>query len=160
MAQPLIKVSIVLALFAIGGASRLGAQQAGQQRQSEAGQAVDSLLAQRERAQWEALKTRDTTAFAQLMGGNVVDIDVSGVKRTSPSTTTRYVLGCQTSNFALSDLHVARYAGSAVVTYKAIIEATCWGQRAPSPLYVMTVYAQQGSAWIPIAHSETPAAHW
>jgi len=160
MTPRLIDLSIVLALFAIGGASRLGAQQAGQQGKSEAGQAVDSLLAQRERAQWEALKTRDTTAFAQLMGGNVVDIDVSGVKRTSPSTTTRYVLGCQTSNFALSDLHVARYAGSAVVTYKATIEATCWGQRAPSPLYVMTVYAQQGSAWIPIAHSETPAAHW
>src|SRR5947208_1124597 len=66
----------------------------------------DSMLAQRERAQWEALKTRDTTAFARLMGGAVVDVDLSGVKRTSPASTARYVLGCQTASYALSDFRV------------------------------------------------------
>jgi hypothetical protein len=123
-------------------------------------QEQDSLLVQRERAQWDALKARDTTAFARLMGGDLVDIDVSGIKRTSPASTARYVLGCQTASYALSDVRIARVSGSAVVTYKATVEATCWGQKAPSPLYVMTVYNQRGDAWVPVAHSETPAAHW
>jgi hypothetical protein len=160
MMPRLINLPIGLALFAIGSASGLRAQQAGQQGKAEPNLVVDSLLVQRERAQWDALKTRDTTAFAHLMGGDVVDIDVSGVKRTSPATTARYVQGCQTTSVALSEVRVARYATSAVVAYKATIEATCWGQKAPSPLYVMTVYEQRGSAWLPIAHSETPAAHW
>lgn len=118
----------------------------------------DSMLAQRERAQWEALKTRDTTVFARLMGGDVVDVDLSGVRRTSPASTTRYVLGCQTASYALSDLRVVHVDGTAIVTYKTTLDANCWGQKAPSPLYVMTVYQQRGETWLPIAHSETPAA--
>jgi ketosteroid isomerase-like protein len=120
----------------------------------------DSLLAQRERAQWEALKARDTTTFARLMGGDLVDIDLSGIKRTSPASTARYVLGCQTMSYALSDVRVAHFGATAIVTYKTTVDATCWGQKAPSPLYVMTVYSQRGDTWLPVAHSETPAAHW
>jgi ketosteroid isomerase-like protein len=118
----------------------------------------DSVLAQRERAQWDALKARDTTAFARLMGGDVVDIDLSGIKRTSPASTARYVLGCQTASYGLSDLRIVHAGGAAIVTYKATIDANCWGQKAPSPLYVMTVYEQRGDTWLPVAHSETPAA--
>jgi hypothetical protein len=122
--------------------------------------AQDSLLTQRERAQWEALKGRDTTTFARLMGGDLVDIDLSGIKQTSPASTARYVLGCQTKSYALSDLRLAHFDGTTIVTYKATVDATCWGQKAPSPLYVMTVYNQRSGAWLPVAHSETPAAHW
>lgn len=122
--------------------------------------AQDSLLTQRERAQWEALKGRDTTTFARLMGGGLVDIDLSGIKQTSPASTARYVLGCQTTSYGLSDLRIAHFDNTAIVTYKATVDATCWGQKAPSPLYVMTVYNQRGDTWLPVAHSETPAAHW
>jgi hypothetical protein len=119
----------------------------------------DSILVQRERAQWDALKARDTTVFARLMGGNVVDIDFSGIKRTSPASTARYVLGCQTASYSLSELRVVHSGSSAIVAYKTTIDANCWGQKAPSPLYVMTVYEQRGETWLPVAHSETPAAH-
>jgi ketosteroid isomerase-like protein len=122
--------------------------------------AEDSLLTQRERAQWEALKGRDTTTFARLMGGGLVDIDLSGIKQTSPASTARYVQGCQTTSYGLSDLRIVHFGGTAIVTYKATVDATCWGQKAPSPLYVMTVYNQRGDTWLPVAHSETPAAHW
>jgi Domain of unknown function (DUF4440) len=120
----------------------------------------DSLLVSRERALWDALKARDTTSFGRLMGGNVVDIDASGVRRTSPATTARYVLGCQTTSYVLSEPRVVRSATTATITYTATVEATCWGQKAPSPLYVMTVYEHEADAWVPVAHSETPAAHW
>jgi hypothetical protein len=122
--------------------------------------AQDSLLSRREAAQWEALKARDTTAFARLMGGNLVDIDVSGIKRTSPASTSRYVLGCQTASYVLTDVRVAHFGPTAVFHYRATVDATCWGQKAPSPLYVMTVYEQRGDTWAAIAHSETPAARW
>jgi ketosteroid isomerase-like protein len=120
----------------------------------------DSVLVRRERAQWEALKTRDTTAFARLLGPNLVDVDVTGVKQPTAATAARYVLGCQTATYGLSDIHVAHDGSTAVVTSKVTLDQTCWGQRAPSPLYVLTVYTRHSNDWEMIAHSETPAARY
>src|SRR5215471_2103877 len=103
----------------------------------------DSLLVAKERAMWDALKTRDTVAFARLMGGGVVDIDASGARRTSPATTARFVTGCQTPSYTMSDVHVVHDGTLAIVTSKIVLDQTCWGQRAPSPLYVMTVYSRR-----------------
>jgi hypothetical protein len=120
----------------------------------------DSVLVGRERAQWEALKARDTTAFAKLLGPSLVDIDLTGVKRPTAATAARYVLGCQTTSYGLSDIHVVHAGSNAVVTSKVTLDQTCWGQRAPSPLYVMTVYTRHPDGWEAIAHSETPAARY
>jgi ketosteroid isomerase-like protein len=118
----------------------------------------DSVLVGRERAQWEALKARDTTAFARLLGPNLIDIDVTGVRRPTPATAARYVLGCQTATYALSDVHVLHDGSTAIVTSKVTLDQMCWGQRAPSPLFVMTVYTRHADGWEMLAHSETPAA--
>ena len=122
--------------------------------------AADSVLMARERSQWEALQRQDTTAFGGMMGGGVVDVDLSGAKRTSPSSVARYVTGCKTASFELADFRVAHFSVTSVVTYKATVDQTCWGQKAPSPVYVMTVYEQRAGSWLPVAHSETAAAHW
>ena len=151
----LIGTVAVLVFLPLG----LGAQSTGRRpATSPTSVADDSLLVGRERAQWDALKRKDTTAFARLMGGDLVDVDLSGIKRTSPAATSRYVLGCETSNFTLADVHVARYSATAVVAYKVMLEQTCWGQKAPSPIFVMTVYERRGDEWAPVAHSETAAA--
>jgi uncharacterized protein DUF4440 len=155
------RVLVAVSALGLSAPARLTAQQMAPAPALDAAHAAqDSLLVQRERAQWEALKMRDTTTFARLMGGDVVDIDLSGVKRTSAASTARYVVGCQTVSYALNDFRVTYVGGTASVTYKATVDATCWGQKAPSPLYVLTVYAQHGDAWLPVAHSETPAANW
>src|SRR4051812_39516547 len=110
---------VPLALF---GASLLSAQQTSD----------DSVLVGRERAQWQALKARDTTAFAKLLGPSLIDIDLTGVKRPTAATSARYVLSCQTASYSLSDVRVMHDGPTAVVTSKVTIDQTCWGQRAPS----------------------------
>jgi hypothetical protein len=121
---------------------------------------ADSVLLARERSQWQALQRQDTTAFGEMMGGGVVDVDLSGARRTSPSSVARFVTGCKTASFELTDFRVAHFSVTSVVTYKATVDQTCLGQKAPSPLYVMTVYEQREGSWLPVAHSETAAAHW
>ena len=121
------------------------------------GPADDSVLVARERAQWAALKARDTVAFARLMGASVVDVDQSGVRGTSPASTARYVVGRQTSDYHIADVKVIYRESMALVTSKVTVTQVCWGQRAPSPLNVLTVYVQRGGDWVPIAHSETAA---
>jgi len=145
-----VRAVLVSLSFAGGAAWRASAQQAPD----------DSLLVSKERAMWEALKSRDTVAFASLMGGGVVDIDASGTRRTSPATTARFVTGCQTPSYAMSDVHIVHDGTLAIVTSKIVLDQTCWGQKAPSPLYVMTAYVRRAGTWAPVAHSETPAAHY
>lgn len=122
--------------------------------------ADDSMLINRERSAWSALKSRDSTEFGQLMGAGVVDVDVSGARRTTPASTARYVLGCQTAEYKLTDVHLVHAVVTVIVSYTATVEQTCWGQKGPSPVYVMTVYERRPQGWAPVAHSETPAAKW
>jgi hypothetical protein len=119
----------------------------------------DSVIVANERAMWNALKARDTTAFAKAIGG-VVDVDLYGARNASPSSVSRYVLMCQTTNVGLSMFHIAHTVLTATVTYTAAVEQTCNGVKAPSPVYVLTVYEHRGADWVPVAHSETAAAKW
>ena len=107
--------------------------------QASAPSSVDTLLVRRERATWKALHEQDTVAFAQGMGEGVVDADVSGVRRTTAASTAQFVKQCRVTMYALSGFRVFQDSLTAVVTYKADLEETCWGQKAPSPLYVMSV---------------------
>jgi hypothetical protein len=150
---PMKSLTVVLAVCVstLAGAQRPAVGQ---------GSSDDSVLVARERSQWEALKQQDTTAFARAMGGGLVDVDVSGIKRTTPASTARYVTGCHTVSYALTEWSVAHYTATMVVSYRATIDQTCWGQKAPSPLLVVTVYERRAAGWEPVAHSETPAARY
>jgi hypothetical protein len=127
---------------------------------SPTGNAVDSLVVAHERAQWDALKAGNAPEFGRLMDHDVVDVDASGIRRTSPGSTAAFVGGCKTASYALADVRVARHDATVIVTYRATVDQICFGQKAPSPLYIMTVYERRAGEWVPIAHSETPVAHW
>ena len=148
---------LVLALLACvpPAASAQGARGPG-----PSGDAIDSLVVAHERAQWDALKAGNAAEFGRLMDHDVVDVDPSGSRRTSPGSTAAFVSGCKTASYALADFRVARHDATVIVTYKATVDQLCFGQKAPSPLYVMTVYERRAGEWVPIAHSETPVAHW
>lgn len=119
----------------------------------------DSTFATRERAQWSALQRRDTSTFARWAAG-AVDVDVSGARNVDRASAAQYVARCELSTFALDGFHVTRDSVSTVVTYNATVDETCWGQKAPRSLHVMSVYERGAGDWHLIAHSETPAAKW
>jgi hypothetical protein len=45
-----------------------------------------------------------------------------------------------------------------VLTYTSAGDQTCGGQKAPSPVYSMSVWQMRGGHWVGVAHSEVPAA--
>ena len=153
-------------VFALAGsfavASRSSAQAAAVSKNGAASSAIigeDSTFATRERAQWSALQRRDTSTFARWAAG-AVDVDVSGARNVDRASAAQYVARCELSTFALDGFHVTRDSVSAVVTYNATVDETCWGQKAPRSLHVMSVYERGAGDWRLIAHSETPAAKW
>ena len=120
----------------------------------------DSSFVVREEAMWTALQQHDTAGFARAAGISAIDVDVSGTRRVSAASTTQYVERCQVASSALQNFRVVRDSVAVVVTYTATVDETCWGQKAPSPLYVLSVYERDHGGWRLLAHSETPAAHW
>jgi len=101
----------------------------------------------------------DTSGFQRAMN-DLVDVDPSGVRRTTRASVAKCVTQCTLASHTLTDFQVKRDSLVAVVTYKAVVDQTCWGQKALSPVNVMTVYESRASGWVPVAHSETAAAHW
>jgi hypothetical protein len=152
-----VRQLLVLALLA--GVPRMASAQS-MRASNPTGDAIDSLVVAHERAQWDALKAGNAAEFGRLMDHDVVDVDASGSRRTSPGSTAAFVSGCKTASYAFADVRVARHDATVIVTYKATVDQLCFGQKAPSPLYVMTVYERRAGEWVPVAHSETPVAHW
>jgi len=151
-------------LFGLATASRSLPCQAAQANKSPPTPATlsheDSVFVVREEAMWTALQQHDTAGFARAAGIGGIDVDVSGARRVSSASTTQYVEHCQVASSALRDFRVVRDAVAVVVTYTVTVDETCWGQKTPSPLYVLSVYERDHSGWRLLAHSETPAAHW
>lgn len=120
----------------------------------------DSGFVVLEHAMWSALRKHDTASFVRASGLGAVDVDVSGARRVTPASTAQYVARCQVASSVLENFQVVRDSMTVVVTYTATVDETCWGQKAPSPVYVLSVYERADKGWRLLAHSETPAVHW
>jgi len=149
-AKQVAAIVLGAALFAAGPAAQC-AQSA--TTPADAYASTDGLLVTRERAYWYALQRQDAK---NVWPAGLVDVDVSGIHRTTPASLNQYVMACKTASYALTDFIVAHYASTAVVTYKATVDQACYGQKAPDHVNVMTVYENANASWTPIAHSETP----
>ena len=61
-------------------------------------------------------------------------------------------------SFELSDLKVTFLNSSAaLLTYKAISDATCAGQPVPPTVWASSAYVMRGGKWLAASHQETPA---
>jgi len=114
---------------------------------------ADAALIARERTYWDALQRQDAK---NVWPAGLVDVDVSGIHRTTPGSLNQYVMACKTASYALTGFAVAHYATTAVLTYNATVDQTCYGQRAPEHIHVLTVYESANASWTAVAHAETP----
>ncbi len=122
--------------------------------------ASDSAIAARDLRWWAALRANSADSALQALGAGVVDADLSGIWRATRQSIAAFVSGCRTAGADVSRLRVTHFTSTAVVSYRVAVDQTCWNQKAPSPLSVITVYERSGDEWVPVAHSETPAAVW
>ena len=65
---------------------------------------------------------------------------------------------CDVKSYSLSDTKVDWIdKDTALLTYKAESDATCGGQKSPSPVYAASVWVKKNGKWIAAFHQETPA---
>ncbi len=119
---------------------------------------ADALLAMENKA-WEAWKNRDAKYFEGFVADNFV-----GFERGQRLTKAEMIKSltekpCDVKSFSLSEPHVTPVSNdAAVITYKGTADASCGGQKLPSPVTAATVFVRSGDAWKAAYHGEVPVA--
>jgi hypothetical protein len=119
----------------------------------------DSIVVAQERAIADALTRNDFPAMNRALGSDFVYMGANGAVQWERSKTADLLKGCTSGQWTLDNVKTKRVGTDlVVVTFTATGEQTCNGQKAPSPVYAMSVWRKQGTHWVAVAHSETPAA--
>jgi hypothetical protein len=118
----------------------------------------DSEIVALERRAWEAIKRKDTTAFFAVAGPDFLYVQPSGVSRVTRAGSADALSGCETRSYGMDSVAVTAAAeGAAVLTYRLTLDQTCGGRLAPTPVYVMEVWARRSGQWVVVSRSETTA---
>ena len=120
--------------------------------------ATDSVLVRQERALWEALRTEDTTAFPRILGSrpSFLLMHPGGIERYASAVALAKLLAaqCEMRSATADSIRVEHVDDdTALLTYKATVDRTCGGQKAPPDFYVMSVWARRQGRWEMAAQS-------
>jgi len=112
-----------------------------------------------ERAVLDAFIKNDTAAFNRALGSDFVYLDARGPVRWELAKSAAMIMDCKTTQLSIDNPQTTRVGNDLVVlTYTSAGDQMCGGQKAPSPVYAMSVWQMRGGRWVGVAHSETPAA--
>ena len=112
-----------------------------------------------ERTVLDAFIKNDTAAFNRALGSDFVYLDARGPVRWDLAKTSATIMDCKTTQLSIDNPQTTRVGKDLVVlTYTSSGDQNCGGQKAPSPVYSMSVWQMRGGRWVGVAHSETPVA--
>ena len=110
-----------------------------------------------EKKLWEAWKNKNIKLFKSTLSADSVMIGDTGVANKTEALKALEA-PCEVKSFELSDLKVTFLNSSAaLLTYKAISDATCAGQPVPPTVWASSAYVMRGGKWLAASHQETPA---
>ncbi len=119
-----------------------------------------AMLLNMEKGLWAAFKDNNTKPFEEVMTANAIDL--SGPVPTHRADFMKMLNSkqCTVNSYAIDDgsaqvVEAARDA--AVLYYKVTEDASCGGQKAPSPVWASTVWVKQAGKWKAAFHQESPA---
>jgi len=123
---------------------------------------ADSAIIARERAAWNALKSKDAARFAEIAGrgSSIILVSGSGVDR-SPADGLVTGIGarCEIRSSVLDDFTVERVSPDVVLlAYKVTLDRTCGTETTRGAEYNTTVWALRKGQWQLVSHSASPPA--
>jgi hypothetical protein len=113
-----------------------------------------------ERVFWNQVKTANWVEIERVLSSNYLGVASAGAAGTAGSMDRAAALNqyrtWQVKDYAIGDLKTELNGSTMVVTYSITLSGTAGSQPLPSaPQQMMTVWQQQKSGWIVIAHSVT-----
>ena len=121
---------------------------------------MSNAVVAQEQSVLDAIARSDTVAFNKALGRDFVYVDPNGAMRWELSKTSSLFPACALGTGWSLDRPTTTEVGTdlVVLTYSSSGQRVCDGNRAPSPVNVMSVWQRRGGRWVAIAHSETPAS--
>jgi hypothetical protein len=108
-----------------------------------------------ERVFWKQVKAANWTEVERALASNYVGIVPGG--SLDRATTIAQYRQWQLKDYSLGDLRTELNGSTIVVTYTITLNGTAGSEPLPSaPQHMMTVWQQQKSGWVVIAHSVSP----
>jgi Domain of unknown function (DUF4440) len=109
-----------------------------------------------ERVFWKDVKSSNWVEVDRALASNYVGITTAGTL--DRATTLDQYRQWQLKDYSLGDLKTELNGTTIVVTYTITLNGTVASQPLPAtPQYMMTVWQQQKSGWVAIAHSVSPS---
>lgn len=134
----------------------LGFSQAAKSKNAD----VEQKLTAAEKQLWEAWKNKDMGPFKEHLTDDTVMVDPGGVTQGKDKAVDFMTKNpCDVKSYSLGDMKIDWIdKDAALVTYKADADATCGGQKAPSPVYAASLWVKKNGKWLGAFHQETAAA--
>jgi hypothetical protein len=110
-----------------------------------------------EQQAWEAMKNKDAKFFDANLAADSSMIGYLGVLNKSAAVNLIAKMPCETKSHTLTDFKVTFFTSeTALVTYKAATEGSCFGKPIPT-VWASAIYVKREKRWLKASHQETPA---
>lgn len=121
---------------------------------------VEKALQTKEQAGWQAWKDHDQKTFDEIIPEDAINIVGGNVQKGKPAIVKdAFDPGCQVASFSLSNFsYMWLDKDTVLMTYDAMQDATCGGQKVPGKVYASSIWQKKGGKWMSPFHQETPAA--
>jgi len=156
--QFLLALALILALSSIALAQEATASPSPAPKPAMSRAQSQRLIISTEKKLWEAWKKGDFKPFRTYLSADSIMIGDAGVSDKTTSIKDLEALKCEVRSYELSDIKVTFLdSDAALMTYKAMQDATCAGQTAPAAVWASSAYVKRGGRWLAASHQETPA---
>ena len=111
-----------------------------------------------EKKLWEGWKNKDIKPFKANLSADSIMIGDMGTANKATAIKDLEGMACEVKSYELSDIKVTFLNSSAaLITYKAMQDATCGGQQVPAAVWASSAYVMRGGKWLAASHQETVA---
>ena len=130
----------------------------GQTKISDA-EKTKAQLIKLEKQAWESWKNSNGGYFQSYLADTAVGVRASGIFDKAQMVKAFSSGSCVVRSVSLDDFKlVMPKEKTAILTYKAVQDATCGGEPVPSTVWASTVLIKKNGNWLATFHQETPAA--
>ncbi len=110
-----------------------------------------------EKQAWEAWKTKNGAFFQTLLSEDSIQVGSEGVA--NKATIVKVIASpmCEVRSYSMDNFQMIMMdKKTAILTYKAMQDATCGGKTIPSSVWATSMYVKRDGKWVSNFHQETP----
>jgi hypothetical protein len=119
---------------------------------------TDKKLVEKEKQLWQGWQDKKAAPFREMLTKDTVAVNPTGIQRGVETTAAEIEKGdCEVKSWEVHEPKVDWIdKNTALITYHAVQDATCGGQKIPDAVWASSIWVKQKDKWMNAFHQETP----